>query len=534
MDGQVKTHAPLNVSTSQRELLSNENSQSDGPEWLKPLNSDNLGFPSAKFHQIVDRRDEFSRTVPSSSPLQLRQRITKLFSRKLDWPAIRKMCKEWFKNPLNILLFIWIVCVAVSSVTMLLLMTGVLNHALPKKSQRDTWNEVINQILNALFTLLCLYQHPQRISHFNLLLRWRPEDISRLRKAYCKNETYKPHEWTHMMVVVVLLNLNCFAQYALCGLNWGYKRSERPATVVGICLLVAVLAPAIAGVYCTHSPLGKDYDTELDEESQVQKIAAESSSASQPRRIPLEKRFSFASDKGRVVETRPQWSGGILDFWDDISLAYLSLFCSFCVFGWNMERLGFGNMYVHIATFLLFCMAPFWIFNLAAVNTDSDTVKRVLGVTGIFLSLFGLLYGGFWRIRMRKRYNLPPYNTCCGKPYVVDCALWLFCCYCSLAQEVRTGNSYDIVEDTFRRKDENISPLPREDGRYEYTSGPPLPTIKTSTSSPSRFADEIPSPDRHEQLFVEDESHTKGQNVIMIPPTPSVIQREDDNLNHKL
>ncbi|KAK6786622.1 hypothetical protein RDI58_015147 [Solanum bulbocastanum] len=268
MDGQVKTHVPLNVSTSQRKLVSNENSQSAIPERLKSLNSDNLGSPSTKFHQIADRRDEFSRTVPSSRPLHLRQRITKLFSRKLDWPAIRKLCKDWFKKPLNILLFIWIVCVAVSSVTMLLLITGTLNHAFPKKSQRDTWNEMINQILNALFTLLCLYQHPQRLSHFNLLLRWRPEDISRLRKAYCKNGTYKPHERTHMMVVVILLNLNCFAQYALCGLNWGYKRSKRPAVVVGICLLVAVLAHAIAGVYCMHSSLGKDYDTEFNEESQ--------------------------------------------------------------------------------------------------------------------------------------------------------------------------------------------------------------------------------------------------------------------------
>ncbi|XP_004240851.1 uncharacterized protein [Solanum lycopersicum] len=534
-----KAHVPLNVSTSQRGLVSNENSQSHFqdstlaiPKRLKFLNFGNLGSPSLKFQQIADQRDDFSRTVPSSSSLHLRQRITRLFSRKLDWPALRKMCKEWFRNPLNIVLFIWIVCVAVSGAILFLVMTGMLNHAIPKKSMRDTWFEVNNQILNALFTLMCLYQHPQRLYHFVLLMRWRPEDISRLRKVYCKNGTYKPHEWTHMMVVVALLNLNCFAQYALCGLNLGYKRSVRPAIGVGICISVAIGAPAIAGIYCMLSPLGKDYDTELDEEAQL-RTTAESSSASQLRRKALEKRFSFASDEGRLVETRPQWSGGILDFWDDISLAYLSLFCSFCVFGWNMERLGFGNMYVHIATFLLFCMAPFWIFNLAAVNIDSDTVRGILGVTGIFLCLFGLLYGGFWRIQMRKRYNLPPYNTCCGKPSVADCALWLFCCWCSLAQEVRTGNSYDIVEDKFCRKlDESMSPLPREDGLYN-TSGPPLannssslPIIKSRTPNPSRFADEVHNHDR-QQPFVEDESHTRGQNAITVPPTPSVIQRED-------
>ncbi|TMW83723.1 hypothetical protein EJD97_000890 [Solanum chilense] len=263
---------------SQREVVSNENSQSSIHKRLKSINLDNLDSPSAKFHQIADRKDDqFSPTVPSSSNLHLRQRITKLFSRKLDWPVIRKMYKEWFKNPMNIVFFIWIVCVVVSSIIMLLLITGALNHAIPNKSQRDTWNEVINQILNVLFTLLCLYQHPQRLSHFNFLMRWRPKDIFRMKKAYCKNGTYKPNEWTHMMVVVVLLNLNCFAQYALCGLNLGYKRSERPAIVVGICSFVAVLAPAIAGVYCTHSPLGKDYDTKLeDNEAQVRKTAVKS------------------------------------------------------------------------------------------------------------------------------------------------------------------------------------------------------------------------------------------------------------------
>lgn len=539
--GEVETHVPLHVSTSQRGLVSNENSRSrfQGstlaiPKRLRFLNFGNLASPTAKFQQIADERDDFSRTVPSSSSLHLRQRLTRLLSQKLDWPSISKMCKEWFKNPLNIVLFIWIVCVAVSGAILFLVMTGMLNHAIPKKSQRDTWFEVNNQILNALFTLMCLYQHPQRLYHFVLLMRWRPEDISKLRKAYCKNGTYKPHEWTHMMVVVALLNLNCFAQYALCGLNLGYRRSERPAIGVGLCISVAIGAPAIAGVYSMLSPLGKDYDSELDEEAQLRTTAAESSRSSQMRRKSLEKRFSFASDEGRLVETRPRWSGGILDFWDDISLAYLSLFCSFCVFGWNMERLGFGNMYVHIATFLLFCMAPFWIFNLAAVNIDNDTVRGVLGLTGIFLCLFGLLYGGFWRIQMRKRYNLPPYNTCFGKPSVADCALWLFCCWCSLAQEVRTGNSYDIVEDKFcRKQDESISPLPREDGLYKYTPGSPLannssppPIIKSSTPSPSRFADEVLSPDR-QQPFMEDKSHTRGQNEIMIPPTPSVIQRED-------
>ncbi|CAN0909859.1 hypothetical protein LINGRAHAP2_LOCUS25991 [Linum grandiflorum] len=195
-----------------------------------------------------------------------------------------------------------------------------------------------------------------------------------------------------------------------------------------------------------------------------------------------------------MSESRPpEWSGGILDFWDDISLAYLSLFCSFCVFGWNMERLGMGNMYVHIATFLLFCMAPFWIFNLAAVNIDDEIVREALGVAGLVLCLFGLLYGGFWRIQIRKRFNLPAYTFCFGKPGASDCILWLCCCWCSLAQEVRTGNGYDIVENKLLQKGSSSQ------------SGMPADT----------------SHDKRLDVVGEEE-----KDEAMTAPSPSVIERD--------
>ncbi|KAI3458473.1 hypothetical protein Pfo_015136 [Paulownia fortunei] len=544
--GNVKSHTPLHISTSQRGLISDENSQngynygfSAISKRLRFLKFGNLASPSARFHRFAEERDEVSRTVPSSSSLHIRERFQRIFSRKIDWNCLWRICKEWIRDPMNLALFIWIVCVAISGAILFMVMIGMLNHSLPKKSQRDAWFEVNNQILNALFTLMCLYQHPKRIYHLALLLRWRPEDVLKLRKIYCKNGTYKPNEWAHMMVVVVLLNVNCFAQYALCGLNLGYKRSERPPIGVGICISVAIGAPAFAGIYSMLSPLGKDYETEMDEESQIPVTSDNSSRPDQLRRRSLEKRFSFASrDDERTVETRPQWSGGVLDFWDDISLAYLSLFCSFCVFGWNMERLGFGNMYVHIATFILFCMAPFWIFNLAAINIDNETVREALGITGIFLCIFGLLYGGFWRIQMRKRFNLPPDNFCCGKPAVTDCALWLFCCWCSLAQEVRTGNSYDIVEDKFcQKKGEQLpmSPLPREDGEFQLRSSPSSPVgnspspshiMKANSQSPSRFSKEYNSPGRQLSL-IEEESRTHSKDETMTPPGPSVIRREE-------
>uniref|UniRef100_A0A7N0UNZ8 PLAC8 family protein n=1 Tax=Kalanchoe fedtschenkoi TaxID=63787 RepID=A0A7N0UNZ8_KALFE len=456
--GKVKSHVPLRISSSQKAFLGKESSENSFPDKLKAMYCQvrnfatvpgrvSLSSPSAKFWRMADVREEASRAMGSVSSHSLRDKINDkingVFSRKIDWASLRKLCKEWFRNPINMALFAWIVCVAVSGAILFLVMTGMLNAVIPKKSARNAWFEVNNQILNALFTLMCLYQHPKRIYHLILLIRWAPEDISKLRKVYCKNGTYKPHEWAHIMVVIALLNLNCFAQYALCGLNLGYKRSERPAIGVGITISVAIGAPAVAGLYCIMSPLGREYGEEGDEEAPVRM-------ASPLRPQALQKRYSFASrDEHRIIESSPQWSGGIFDFWDDISTAYLSLFCTFCVFGWNMERLGFGNMYVHIATFLLFCMAPFFIFNLAAINIDNETVREALGFTGLVLCVFGLLYGGFWRIQMRRRFNLPGSGP---RPAVTDCALWLCCCWCSLAQEVRTGNAYDIVEDKFCKK----------------------------------------------------------------------------------
>ncbi|BAF17743.1 uncharacterized protein [Oryza sativa Japonica Group] len=484
--------------------------------------------PSFKFRQLALERDEFSRSIHSDSH-DNHEHFQ--FIRKINWGHLWVMCKDWIKEPLNMALFAWIACVTVSGAILFLVMTGMLNRALPSKSQRDAWFEVNNQILNALFTLMCLYQHPKRIYYFVLLCRWEQKDVLVLRKTYCKNGTYKPNEWMHMMVVVVLLNLNCFAQYALCGLNLGYRRSERPPIGVGLTISVAIGAAAFAGLYNIISPLGKDYDTELtevDQEAQTELTRPATS------RTSLEKRYSFIqSEERRFVESRPEWVGGLMDFWDNISLAYLSIFCSCCVFGWNMQRLGFGNMYVHIATFMLFCLAPFFIFNLAAVNINNENLREALGLTGLALCFFGLLYGGFWRIQMRKRFNLPANNFCCRSAEATDCFQWLCCSSCSLAQEVRTADYYDIAEDRSyteqitARSQHVMTPLSREDGLPLFRSNPGSP-YRSSTASPSIFIMESPSaPRRSPGPSPLGGSPTMGDRT-MKAPTPSVLHRDGE------
>ena len=86
-----------------------------------------------------------------------------------------------------------------------------------------------------------------------------------------------------------------------------------------------------------------------------------------------------------------------------------------------------------------------------ALSIDDDSIRYVMGIIGILLCFFGLLYGRFWRIQMRKKFKLPGNRCCCGDPSATDCARWFFCWSCALAQEVRTGNFYDIEEDSFYR-----------------------------------------------------------------------------------
>ncbi|KAM0911418.1 hypothetical protein ACQ4PT_013495 [Festuca glaucescens] len=127
----------------------------------------------------------------------------------------------------------------------------------------------------------------------------------------------------------------------------------------------------------------------------------------------------------------------------------ISLSCTFCVFGWNAERLGFGNASVHAATFVLLCFAPLWVFGVTALRVHDAAVGDVVGGTGVLLCAGGLLYGGYWRIQMRRKFGLPGSATCCGSKSATDYARWLLCWPCALAQEVRTASLYHIHGESF-------------------------------------------------------------------------------------
>jgi Cys-rich protein (TIGR01571 family) len=506
---------------------------------IKPLNA--FLDPSRSFARLEESKEETSRQTdddPSALAPSRDGGINIPFLGQVKWDDVKLLIKNWLRNPKNLALLVWGIAVGIAGAILFMVMVGMLNAVLPKKAERDQWFEISNQILNALFTLLVLYLHPTRILHLVWLVRWRCGDIIKLRKVYCKGGRRKPHEWFHMLVVVLLLHLNCFSQYALCGLNWGYRRKNRPTIGVGVCLAFAIGAGAAAGIYNNLSPLGKDFENQEEEEDinhgeedaaankceRGEKGTAAAADHHHPSlfHLPpkyrlLERRVTFVSRDGKLVEN-PEWKGSLFDFCEESpTIAIASTLCLPCVLGWNLDRLGLGNRYVHVITFILLCSAPFLVFDIAAINVNNLYIRNSLGGSGIVLCVFGLLYGGYWRIQMRERFKLPKQKWCCGQPNMSDCTQWLFCSCCSLCQEVRTADAFEIRGNQFHSKTQGDGGDPSAE-----TTATPDSVLLTPVPASSI---EAPLPMATGRVGESKMNNTEGQTLLN-PPVPQVVEQQ--------
>ncbi|KAG0452158.1 hypothetical protein HPP92_025834 [Vanilla planifolia] len=240
------------------------------------------------------------------------------FVKEINWGSLVIYCKKWVKHPMNMAILVWLFFVAACLVVLFLFMAGLLNQAIPEKSARNKWTEIFNQILNALFTIMCLYQHPRIFHHLVLLLQWGPDDGTELRGVYCKKGERKPHDRANMLFVVILLHLTCFAQYGLCYLFWAYTSKTRPGWPQILCIVFGTAAPVIAALYTFLGPLGKKTESENDEEAQRPEAMAEETELSEHK--PYEK---------RVVVISPEWNGGLFECRNDPSVCCLSFFLTF-------------------------------------------------------------------------------------------------------------------------------------------------------------------------------------------------------------
>ncbi|CAO2184748.1 unnamed protein product [Urochloa humidicola] len=412
---------------------SNDNAPStgghDGAELLSPtLPNYRPSTPALAEHLLLDMPPQRAHRCLRSFCRQKSNAHHDDDASTVDWASAQRACKEWLKNPMNIVLLLWLLCVGVSGGMLVLLLLGLLDGAFPEAAERSRWIEVNNQVLNALFTLMSLYQHPALFHHLFLLCRWRPRDAADLRAAYCKCAAPRPGERAHMAVVVALMHLTVSCQYVLCGLYWGYAKTARPELAEDVFFVLGVVAPVAAAVYTACSPLGKG--------DQCHELACSDSDSPPTHPVSI----------GHTVVVEPEWAGGMFDCGGEAASTWcLSLSCTFCVFGRNMERLGFGNASVHAATLALLCLAPLWVLGVTALHIHDVVIGDTVGAAGVLVCAGGLIYGGYWRIQMRSKFGLPGAGAyCCGSESLTDYARWLFCWPCALAQEVRTANLYHV------------------------------------------------------------------------------------------
>ena len=150
-------HSPIALTTVSLRLYS-----------LQLSSTGRLAPSLANFQEVAEERHEISCSVAYSHNEGLPEHSNVVRAQNCD--SMCKRCREWIRSPFNIVFLIWIICVAISGLLLVLMVTGMLNRVLPEKDQRDAWAEVNNQILNALFTLMSLYQHPKRLHYQKRIL----------------------------------------------------------------------------------------------------------------------------------------------------------------------------------------------------------------------------------------------------------------------------------------------------------------------------------------------------------------------------
>ena len=223
--------------------------------------------------------------------------------------------------------------------------------------------------------------------------------------------------------------LTCWATYAFAIVFWVYPPGSRPTSLVVVTTIVSFAAPAFAFLHLLLSPLGKDYDIVREGES---------------NRVRMYQRNpSFFAAHDRVRDA--SWAGPALPgCCADRRVACLSCLCPFCMFGYNMERLGFGHRATHAAMCAIVLVGPVLVFALCAFIIQFYTSKLIVYYMGFAVAVIGLAYGGAWRVKMRETYKLPGSRWVCGSTRLTDVCLWVWCPWCALCQEVRTTEQYQV------------------------------------------------------------------------------------------
>jgi len=172
------------------------------------------------------------------------RRWSKLWWKWIFHESITLANASWFNRFVVVCLLI----IIVSGAILFLALIG----ALPFKTQleKEIWIEVNSQILNALFTISALYNTPPRA--YYLTMYW--FNYEKCFKKY-------PYPAGRTLLLLGLLNLNCWAQYVVAIAMFGWNYKVRPVPMVAVGLVTSFMSGMFGGIY--EQWLKKNADLEL-------------------------------------------------------------------------------------------------------------------------------------------------------------------------------------------------------------------------------------------------------------------------------
>lgn len=120
---------------------------------------------------------------------------------------------------------------------------------IPNQEEKNQWIEISSQILNALFTLAALINHPIRF----IALYYFFKDQEKLKKKY---DWYHPESDYNankkFLFLMVILHANCFFQYPITVAMWAFPPTTRPQLIIPICLPISFLCALGGGILETY------------------------------------------------------------------------------------------------------------------------------------------------------------------------------------------------------------------------------------------------------------------------------------------
>ncbi|CAI5479412.1 unnamed protein product [Closterium sp. Yama58-4] len=153
---------------------------------------------------------------------------------------------------------------------------------------------------------------------------------------------------------------------------------------------------------------------------------------------------SAAAQGAAATSDAPEWAGSLWGAADDCGIAARVALCCPCAFAWHLQRAGFGHPLFHALNLLLFLLGPPLVFTASARFMTNPTLHALTVAFGVAGALMGLLYGGYWRWKLRRTFDLPAQTWVCRHKAFSDFGAWVACPCCALCQEMRTVKAYGL------------------------------------------------------------------------------------------